>query len=50
MNDIDDDVDLHPSSFRLSLDAVDLVRRAVDEDDPGAPMFGVTALCFLEDR
>src|ERR1019366_623380 len=39
MNDVDDDVDLHLSSFRLSVDAVDLVRRAVDEDDPGAPMF-----------
>src|SRR5664280_1527555 len=49
VNEIADDVHLDLAGFRLGLDAVDLVFRAVDHGDPGALVVGVSALRLAED-
>src|SRR5664280_2539769 len=48
VNEIAADVHLDLAGFRLGLDAVDLVFRAVDHGDPGALVVGVSALRLAE--
>jgi hypothetical protein len=49
VNEIAADVPLDLAGFRLGLDTVDLVFRAVDHGDPGALVVGVSALRLAED-
>ena len=49
VDEVADDRDLYAAGCGLSLDAVDLVRGAVDEGDPGALAGGVAALRLVED-
>ena len=50
VHEVDDDRDLDLAFVGLELDPLDLVVGAVDQRDPGAAVFGVAPLGFVEDR
>ena len=50
MHEVDDDRDLDVALAAFELDPLDLVVGAVDQRDPGAAVFGVAPLGFVEDR
>ncbi len=50
VDDVDDDVHGDVPGSGLGVDQVDLVGCAVDQDHPGAQVFGVASLGLVEDR